>query len=82
MSFPASPSGPPPSGGLGAATSWDRTGGGEAYYRLGSLNLRKVRAVDTRGGLDLVDHRVPPATPPRSRAAPHPLGPTSSRRTR
>ena len=81
MSFPASPSGPPPSGGAprGYVLGPD---GGEAYHRLGSLNLRKVRAVDTRGGLDLVDHRVPPATPPRSRAAPHPLGPTSSRRTR
>jgi len=60
MSFPAPPSGPPPSGGPGAATSWDRTRGtpGEAYHWLGSLTLTKVRAVDTRGGLDLVDHRV------------------------
>jgi len=58
MSFPAPPSGPPPSGGArrGYVLGPDE---GEAYHWLGSLTLPKVRAVDTCGGLDLVDDRVP-----------------------
>ncbi len=81
MSFPAPPSGLPPPGGTrrGYVPGPDE---GEAYHWLGSLTLTNVRAVDTRGGLDLVDHRLPAGYAPRSRAAPHPVGPTSSRRTR
>ncbi len=37
---------------------------GEAYHWLGSLTLRKVRTVDTRGGPNLVDQQVP-VTPPK-----------------
>lgn len=32
---------------------------GEAYHWLGSLTLTKVTGAMTRGGLDIVDHRVP-----------------------
>jgi len=43
MSFPAPPSGPPPSGGArrGYVLGPDE---GEAHHRLGSLTLTKVRA--------------------------------------
>jgi hypothetical protein len=59
------------------------TGQGEAYHRLGSLTLTKVRAVHTRGGLELVEHRVPPGyAPPEAAPLLTPVGPTSSRRTR
>ena len=39
---------------------------GEAYWWLGSLTINKVRGQATHGGIDVVDHRVPPGyAPPR-----------------
>jgi mannose-6-phosphate isomerase-like protein (cupin superfamily) len=37
---------------------------GEAYHWLGTLTLTKVRGSATEGGLDIVDHRVPPGYAP------------------
>ncbi len=65
MSFPATPPGPPPLAGAGRGFVLGPDEG-EAYHWLGSLTLTKVRAADTGGGLDLVDHRVPAGyAPPR-----------------
>lgn len=39
---------------------------GDPYYWLGSLSINKVMGRSTLGGLDIVDHRVPPGyAPPR-----------------
>jgi mannose-6-phosphate isomerase-like protein (cupin superfamily) len=37
---------------------------GEPYHWLGTLSLTKVRGHSTTGGLDVVDHRVPPGYAP------------------
>jgi mannose-6-phosphate isomerase-like protein (cupin superfamily) len=37
---------------------------GDAYHWLGSLTLNKVTRAHTRGDVDIVDHRVPPAYAP------------------
>lgn len=58
MSFPTTPPGPPPAAGAGRGFVLGPDEG-EAYHWLGSLTLTKVRAADSSGGLDVVDHRVP-----------------------
>ena len=37
---------------------------GDAYWWLGSLSINKLTAARTGGGLDIVDHRVPPGYAP------------------
>jgi len=37
---------------------------GDPYYWLGSLSINKVLGRSTLGGLDIVDHRVPPGYAP------------------
>jgi quercetin dioxygenase-like cupin family protein len=37
---------------------------GDAFHWLGSLTINKVGAATTRGGLSIVDHRVPPGYAP------------------
>lgn len=58
MSFPQAPRGTSRSAGTGRGFVLGPDAG-DAYHWLGSLSLTKVLGVDTAGGLDVVDHRVP-----------------------
>ena len=63
MSFPSAPVDPPRPGGSGRGFVLG-SDQGDAYHWLGTLSLTKVLGRDTGGGVDLIDHRVPPGYAP------------------